>query len=48
VIVEMNRQPINTMDDYKKALSRLKKGGSALLRVKQGQSATYVTVKLKS
>jgi serine protease Do len=48
VIVEMNRQPINSMDDYKKALSRLKRGGSALLRVKQGQSATYVTVKLKS
>jgi serine protease Do len=48
VIVEMNRQAINTVDDYKKALSRLKKGGTALLRVKQGQSASYVTVKLKS
>ncbi|MFL5275520.1 MAG: Do family serine endopeptidase [Myxococcales bacterium] len=48
VIVEMNRQPIKTVDDYKKALSRLKRGSSALLRVKQGQSASYVTVKLKS
>jgi serine protease Do len=48
VIVEMNRQPIKTLDDYKKALSKLKRGGSALLRVKQGQSATYMTIKLKS
>jgi len=48
VIVEINRQEIVSVDQYKKAIARLKKGGTALLRVKSGASATYVTVKLKS
>jgi serine protease Do len=48
VIVEVNRQEVTSVDQYKKAIARLKKGGTALLRVKSGQSATYVTVKLKS
>jgi len=48
VIVEVNRQEVTSVDQYKKAIARLKKNGTALLRVKSGQSATYVTVKLKS
>ena len=48
VIVEVNRQEIASVDQYKKAIARLKKGGTALLRVRRGASASYVTVKLKS
>jgi serine protease Do len=48
VITEINRQEVTSVDQYKKAVGRLKKGGTALLRVKSGPSATYVTVKLKS
>ena len=48
IVSEVNRQEVSSVDQYKKAIGRLKKGGTALLRVKSGQSATYVTVKLKS
>jgi serine protease Do len=48
VITEVNRQEVTSVDQYKKAIARLKKGGTALLRVKSGPSATYVTVKLKA
>jgi serine protease Do len=48
VIVEVNRQEVASVDQYKKAIARLKKGGTALLRVRSGPSANYVTVKLKS
>jgi serine protease Do len=48
VIVEVNRQEVTSVDQYKKAIARLKKGGTALLRVKSGPSSTYMTLKLKS
>jgi serine protease Do len=48
VIVEINRQPVSSVEDYRKALGRLKKGGTALVRVRQGPAATYMTLKLKS
>jgi serine protease Do len=48
VIVEVNRQEVGSVDQYKKAIGRSKKGGTVLLRVKSGPSSSYVPVKLKS
>ncbi|TMB32564.1 MAG: Do family serine endopeptidase [Deltaproteobacteria bacterium] len=48
VIVEVNRQEVGSVDQYKKAIGRSKKGGTILLRVKRGPSSSYVPVKLKS
>ena len=47
VIVEVNRQPIGAASDYKKAVRGLKKGDTALLRVKHGQATQYVPVQIK-
>ena len=47
VIVEINRQPVATAADYRKAVKTVKKGDSTLVRVKRGQGTQYVTVKLK-
>jgi serine protease Do len=47
VIVEVNRQAVGSAADYKKASKGLKKGDTALLRVKRGQATTYVPVRVK-
>ena len=47
VIVEVHKQPINSVADYRKAVKSLKKGDSPLLRVKRGQGTVYVSAHIK-
>jgi serine protease Do len=47
VIVEINRQPVASVGDYRKAAKGLKKGDTALARVKHGQSTQYVPLQVK-
>ena len=47
VIVEINRRPINSVADYRNAVKSLKKGDTALVRVKRGQGSQYVPVRVK-
>lgn len=47
VIVEVNRQPVASVADYRKAVKSLKKGDTALVRVKRGQGTQYVPVRIK-
>jgi serine protease Do len=47
VILEINRQPIASVADYKKAVSKLKKGETALVRVRSGQAVQYVPVRIR-
>ena len=47
VILEINRQPIGSVADYKKIVSKLKKGETALLRVRSGQAVQYLPVKIR-
>ena len=47
VIVEVHKQPINSVADYRKAVKSLKKGDSPLLRVKRGQGTVYVSTHIK-
>jgi serine protease Do len=46
VILEINRQPVTSVDDYKKAVAKLKKGQTALMRVRSGQAVQYLPVKI--
>jgi serine protease Do len=46
VVVEVGRQPVANAADYQKAVRNLKKGDTAILRVKRGQGAQFVTVKI--
>ncbi len=47
VIVEVNKQVVASAADYKKAAKTLKKGDTALLRVKHGQATQYVPLRIK-
>jgi serine protease Do len=47
LVVELNRQPITSVADYKKAAKSLKKGDTALLRVRRGQATQYVPLRIK-
>ena len=47
VIVEVNRQPVASAADYRKAAKGLKKGETVLLRVKHGQATLYVPLRIK-
>jgi serine protease Do len=47
VIVELNRKPVESATDYRKAAKSLRKGDNALLRVKHGQLTQYVPVRIK-
>jgi len=44
LILEVNRQPVKKIDDVASALSKMKEGDMALLRVKRGDSALYIAV----
>jgi serine protease Do len=46
VVVEVGRQPVNSAADYQKAVRNLKKGDTTIVRVKRGQGAQFVTVKI--
>jgi serine protease Do len=47
LILEIGRQPVTSVADYRKAVSKLKKGQTVMLRVRSGQAVQYVTVKLR-
>ena len=47
IVVEVNRRPVGSASDYRAAVKSVKKGDTALLRVKHGQSTTYVPVRVK-
>jgi len=47
VVLEVNRQPINSVADYRKLSRSLKKGDRALLRVRHGQQSAYVPLTVK-
>jgi serine protease Do len=47
VILEINRQPVTSVADYKKVVSKLKKGDTVLLRVRSGQAVQYVPAKIR-
>jgi serine protease Do len=44
LIKEMDRKAINSLDDYRQALSQLKKGDNLLLLIKRGSGAFYVVL----
>jgi serine protease Do len=46
VIVEVGRQPVNSAADYSRVVRGLKKGDSVLIRVRRGQFAQFLTVKV--
>jgi serine protease Do len=46
VVVEVARQPVTSAADYNRIARALKKGETALIRVRRGQIVQYVTVKL--
>lgn len=46
VILEINRQPIRSIDDYKSVVERLERGKSALFLVKRGQNTVYMGIKI--
>ncbi|HTO99422.1 MAG TPA: Do family serine endopeptidase [Myxococcales bacterium] len=47
VVVEVNRRSVASAADYKTAVKGVKKGDTALLRVKHGQATQYVPVRVK-
>src|SRR5438105_5352292 len=47
IVVEVNRRPVGSAADYRAAVKSVKKGDTALVRIKHGQSTTYVPVRVK-
>jgi len=47
VILEINRQPVTSVADYRKLVSKLKKGDTVLLRVRSGQAVQYLPIKIR-
>jgi serine protease Do len=47
IVVEVNRRPVGSALDYRNAVKSVKKGDTALLRIKHGQATTYVPVRVK-
>jgi len=47
IVVEVNRHPVNSVADYRNAVKALRKGDTALIRVKRGQATQYVPVRIK-
>jgi serine protease Do len=47
VIVELNKHPVASSADYRKAVKTVKKGDSPLVRVKRGQGTQYVSLRVK-
>ncbi len=46
VIVEMQRQPVRSVEEYNAALSQLEPGAMALIRVQRDNSSVYVAVRI--
>ena len=47
VIAEMNRQPVNSLQDYQNLLGSVKKGASVLFLVKRRGTTIYIAVKVE-
>ena len=47
VILEINRQPVTSVAEYKKVASKLKKGETVLLRVRSGPAVQYLPAKIR-
>ena len=47
VIVEINKKPVESMNDYNKALTKLEKGQSTLFLVKRGPNTIYLAMKIE-
>jgi serine protease Do len=47
VVVEVNRRAVASAADYRTAVKGVKKGDTALLRVKHGQQTQYIPVRVK-
>ena len=47
VIAEVNRRPVGSAAEYKTAVKSVKKGDTALVRVRRGQATQYVPVRVK-
>jgi serine protease Do len=47
VVVELNRQPVSSPADYHRAVKGLKKGDTALVRVKHGQATRYIPLQIR-
>jgi S1-C subfamily serine protease len=45
VIVEINRQPVKNLADYRSELARSEKAKSVLLLVRRGQSNLFLALK---
>ena len=45
VIVEVDRKPIRSIDEYKKAVAGIRKGKGALLLVRRGESTLFLALK---
>ena len=46
IIIEINHQPVNTVDQFNTALQNAEKGKPILLLIKQGESIRYLAVKI--
>jgi len=46
VIIELNKAPVASVGDYKKAIKAIKPGSSALLRLRRGNAVEYLTVRV--
>jgi serine protease Do len=46
VILEVNRQPVRRPEDVSKAIAKLKDGDLALLRVRRGDQASFLTLRI--
>lgn len=47
IILEVNREQISGLDEYRKAIDSIKKGDSALLLVKRDKNTVYVALKIE-
>jgi len=47
VILEINRQAIHSVSEYRKAVQKLKKGETALIRVRSGQAVQYLPLRIR-
>ena len=46
VVIELNRKPLASPDDYRKAVKAVKPGDTVLVRVRRGSAAQFLTLKL--
>ena len=47
VITEINRKPIENMDDFKRSLANIKNGRTVLFLIRRGGTTIYIAVKIK-